>query len=392
MKRILTLAIALVFTTGMAFAQANQATVTQTGNGSDAAITQTGQAQTSTVEQIGGNDNAATVIQNAEASSYGPGAQTSSILQNGSENQANVNMQQTGGGGKGLNTAVIEQIGDRNKVLSQSLNAPGSNSGQHAKAYQTGNDNTATQEIQNGYTQSMRVDQIGDLNTSVQTVGGGSYNTVEVYQDGNENQAAQTVNGNNWGYSSAVAKIDQQGGGNNATQDMLGGGSNDLNNGQITQAGDDNQAVQMLKIAGTAVGGDDGNDGYITQTGNGNYASQSATGYLHQARTTQLGNDNRAEMTMTDGANGAHATFTQEGDLNVARLLQEGGDTFTLMQDGNSNLLKGIGGDTAYQTGGSTATVDQIGDSNMLSLHQELGASATVTSTGNGNTASVDQR
>src|SRR5690606_461053 len=128
MKKLMLLAFAFVLTSGAAFAQPNQSTVTQTGNNNDANVSQTGTNQISTVTQINGNDNEANVTQFTDNG----GKQTSSVLQDGSRNEANVNMQQTGGGDTVANTATIEQVGNDNTVRSQALIAPGYNSGQHA--------------------------------------------------------------------------------------------------------------------------------------------------------------------------------------------------------------------------------------------------------------------
>jgi len=264
-----------MFLASFAWSQNNIATVIQTGTQQTANVTQTG------------SQNLTDVNQYAESSSYGPGAQDATVIQDGNNNKAYVDMDQTGGGGKTLNTAYIEQIGDLN-ISNQKVNAPSSNSGQNVWGYQAGTENVLNQTINGGYTEYLHAEQYGFKNEATQTANA-THTYGEIYQDGNENYAIQDLKGSNNGYQSARILIDQYGSYNDAYQDFTGHGSSHKNNAEVYQTGDHNLSNQF----------GDGRDlsSVINQTGDWNQAFSTQNGEGHSNIITQTGSNNIATVT-----------------------------------------------------------------------------------------------
>jgi hypothetical protein len=84
------------------------------------------------------------------------------------------------------------------------------------------------------------------------------------------------------------------------------------------------------------------------------------------------------------------------GDNNVAMVSQDGiGSTADIYQEGDLNLVQGLGGVGTYaiNDNGSTLDASQIGNSNTINVEQTaFGASATISQNGVGNVATVEQR
>ena len=99
MKKLLTLAFAFVFMTGMAFAQDNDASITQTGDDHDATIAQIGQMNEAYVDQTDGGG-------------ASTGNAVADITQEGDQNL--VNLRQASFFGN--SNADITQIGDGNSI------------------------------------------------------------------------------------------------------------------------------------------------------------------------------------------------------------------------------------------------------------------------------------
>jgi hypothetical protein len=228
MKKFLTLAFALVFTTGIAFGQSNTATIAQ--NGDDVTNLQQQSGSYADIEQVAGNNRvvglsgaftqqnsdlevfqdvayggAGNVVRgeqlgnNNEAYITQHNASFTQLEQRGNRNYAKV--QQYNGGPD----AFIEQRGNRNFV--QTLQTSGVN-GSFMDVLQRGNDNTlkgltgSRAEQVNG-DQTLRLDQLGNNNT------------LEMLQDGltsgsNHATVSQMGNGN-------ITTLTQMGSSNNAT-------------------------------------------------------------------------------------------------------------------------------------------------------------------------------
>ena len=231
MKKFLTLAFALVFSTGITFAQSNTATVAQ--NGDDLTKLQQQSGSYADIEQVAGVNRVVGISgdftqQNSDLEVFqdiaygGAGnvvrgeqlgnrneayitqhnASFTQLEQRGNRNYAKV--QQYNGGPD----AFIEQRGDRNFV--QTLQTSGVN-GSFMDVLQRGNDNALTgisgprAEQVNG-DQTLRLDQVGNGNT------------LEILQDGLTS-------------GSSIANVSQTGNGNLTTLTQMGGG----NNAMVTQ-------------------------------------------------------------------------------------------------------------------------------------------------------------
>lgn len=332
MKRFFALAAAATLVAGPVVAQT-------------ASVSQTGDNQTASVTQTGSPSNGAYVVQLTDNA----GPQTSTVLQQGIGNYANVNMTEIGGGDHFLNTASLQQIGNSNQMW-QSVYAPGYNSGQHVTAGQFGNLNLGVQSITAGYTDNLTLTQTGSNNTSHQTLQG-TYGDGTVNQTGDYNIAQQTMSGANNGYNVMGTLIDQTGNANQAYQTLEStGGSTLHNDAQIDQNGDGNYAYQFghgwdLKL-------------YILEDGPGNVAYSSSTG------TTDYVN-----LHLTNGA--------------YANVLQN---------DGDGNTVQGLSaGSAAPVLDGGTLNVTQTGSTNTAFVSMLTGGTATVSQIGSTNTATVDQ-
>lgn len=104
MKTLLTLTTALLFTAGSAFAQTNDASISQVGDDHDATITQAGSM------------NAAFVEQTADAGREGADVGTAAVTQTGADNYVNLRQRNF----YGDNEATITQLGDGNSVRGSS--------------------------------------------------------------------------------------------------------------------------------------------------------------------------------------------------------------------------------------------------------------------------------
>lgn len=315
MKKLISIFAVLAFSASVVFAQSNEATVDQTGGNQTSSVTQSGSLNTADVDQFTNN--------------FGP--QNSTVLQTGTGNDAVVTQSQTGGGNTGTNYAYIEQVGATN-VAFQSETAPNSSSGQNVWGKQIGTSNDLTQIIGGGYTESLKAIQDGIENIAAQYANG-SHTHGEIYQKGDFNEAIQYLTGSNNGYMSSKILIDQLGDDNLASQTFNGSGSSHMNNGEIYQTGNENDAAQ--------IGNGRSLNLQTAQTGNFNEASQNATGNnyglgIGLLDIDQLGNDNEASQTAV--GDGIWGKIAQTGDLNVASMSQTGDFNWAkITQTGNSN-------------------------------------------------------
>jgi len=197
MKKLLTLAFAFVFMTGVAFAQSNEATVSQTGNNDEVTVDQIGELNEAVISQSG-NFNEATAYIDQEG--------TSNFL----------GFTQTGAGD---HQATLTQIGTGNSVDRSGFSGSGNNSiqrgaGDHfATAVQDGNGNQLTfQQRSGGNGDYLNVLQDGDDNWArvLQRDDGG--HVASIVQDGNHNSLNLEQRG-----SMQSAHVDQMGDSNTAS-------------------------------------------------------------------------------------------------------------------------------------------------------------------------------
>nr|WP_319509230.1 hypothetical protein [uncultured Draconibacterium sp.] len=335
----------IVLVSGLAMGQ-NTSTTTQLGDNQQADVSQVGSstsiitqstdddyAQKAVVDQNGASNMAnINQIETDIGTNQSIFAAFSTVTQTGDENNADIDVFETGGGNKGNLVTSLIQIGNQNSGT-QSLNAPGSNSGHNVTAKQVGNNNNSTQITNGGYTLSYQVDQYGSTNNASQTGHGDRYTDARIKQSGERNSGTQDIFGSNNGYSAAVVLIDQFGAGNVATQSFTGTGWSHRNNGEIWQDGTSNNASQIAN--GRSL------DLQINQTGELNEATQNVTGNNYDLgigliSATQLGDEN--EATQTANGDGIVGTIAQTGNYNVATMLQTGNlHSATITQTGNTN-------------------------------------------------------
>ena len=131
----------------------------------------------------------------------------------------------------------------------------------------------------------------------------------------------------------------------------------------------------------------------IQQYGQDNVGSVNQVGNYNAAAIYQYGHRNEGRITQGYDAN--KANLFQVGSDNFARLDQTSGAEANIRQEGNNNILKGIGGIgdewTAYSYEGSKLNLDQLGNFNVLNLYQRNGAVANVLLDGNSNVTTVSQ-
>ncbi len=351
MKKLFTLAFALVFSTGIAFAQNNESIVNQSGSSIDATVTQTGQDNYSELNQ-------------SEDFLDGHSA---TITQVGDENYSNIQTQNGGG------VADVYMEGDRNALVDWATRTKGGFGANQKNSLTSfdldilGSDNVVgmTQEFGDG-TVNITGDgnQVGlrqlsganyqapDFHTATIEIGlfgsAGNYNEVDV------NQAKE--NGGTGGVN------------NGATVKVLRGDNNLVD---VQQFGSDNR--QTIEVDG------DLNKITAEQTGVGN-------GLYLNARGTGPGSTN-----IFSGAGGVDDntfTMTQHGDDNLVDAGFDGvGNEITIMQDGTGNLVDGpMAG--RFDSDGLAI----IGDGNLVNVMQTgSGHMSTTMINGNNNTAMVTQ-
>jgi hypothetical protein len=315
-KQLLTLAFALVFMAGAAFAQNNDATISSTGNGNDADITQQVEntktvsdvdaeitqvgarndaeiVQVSfgsfgplsnneaTISQVGGNDNVGFIQQYRQGS-------MSDIDQRGFRNDARTEIFTVGA------TTSQLQIGDDNRArIRKTTQYTGfSNSGSLVTQEQRGNGNTAIAELANNNNESVQYqrgnanfvevdglgretenyqEQIGDRNTAILRTGAEQATGVEVsmIQRGSDNLirvaefdgSTPRLSGPGTAPGLVTVDVDQLGDRNTLRADYNGFLDNNMT---VRQVHNDNFA----RVTFTQ----EGNTASVMQNGNGNDA------------------------------------------------------------------------------------------------------------------------
>jgi len=244
MKKLSTLLIALFFTAGMAFAQNNEATIEQLGNGYEGTINQLGDGNSAEliqgmpgwdqpnmkkvglIEQTGDKNNA-----NVKQKSHRSDVE---VLQTGNLNIANVDVGMRTGGGA-IVTARVTQIGDGNSATQDHVGSgykPNKNY-DFLSITQEGDNNAATQyQRTNYYESSAVIVQKGDGNTASQEQ---ERNMVgDILQDGDGNTAVMIQEG-----KVGFAKIHQDGDFNDVSIKSW----SDNNNAVVNQTGNSNNAT-----------------------------------------------------------------------------------------------------------------------------------------------------
>jgi hypothetical protein len=365
MKQFLSLALALVLTTGLAFAQGSTATVTQTGDNAEATITQTGAGHTARIEQdatasaadpsqvgtitqTGGSGNDAVLEQAGKG-------QRAYITQTGSDNNASLKQQNPGTNDPNTSWSYIVQTGDRNTAEAELYRHNG-----YVRQTQAGDDNQAyvKQDVPSGGVQGYRsADQVqtGDRNYAMADMTGESLtNTLNQYQAGDDNRTEVL----HFGYG-ATADIDQVGDRNTAL--FEGSDASDVDLFQ-EQVGDDNAS-------------------YIRAFSSHNYGSGYAA-LATRVETEQFGDRNLVD---------ADANDTYDNLLDV---LQSGNDnevwvTFTAGAQAGGTAYHDA---PTWDAQRNTVAVSQTGDLNQAFVTVgSQGNQAHITQTGDGNTATVSQ-
>jgi hypothetical protein len=274
LKNTFTLALALVFTAGMAFGQSSTTNITQLTNNNNASVDQNGQGLTATVVQKVGNLNTATIRQNDDAGK----TIESTIRQVGFKNNAVTNASRNAPNGPG---AVTEQTqrGNHNDAFinADEGTSPSGDEGSQLVQFQDGNRNLARMSGGNDYNAEQR--QVGSRNVA-RTSGNGKNADVFQKQVGNDNVARQEG-------SMSYAGSDQ------------------------IQRGNDNRSYL------NGIGHDGPGESYLTrQDGSDNFARLNANGYGGVLEIRQTGPQNTALVDWTSSMN--ETTITQSGFSNTA--------------------------------------------------------------------------
>jgi hypothetical protein len=324
MKKLLTLAFAFVFMTGVAFAQDNDATVEQDGDDNGATVEQTGASNAATIlqgfngqgqngaealiRQVG-DDNSATIKQRA----WGGRDNDHTVMQTGSDNEASIDafnganmgsITQTGDLNEGkiqhgaakFGEAVIEQNGDDNYARARQFSGDGNDatikqgnaayvsSGNEGDIRQEGDGNDASFVLTRGDDNDVAIDQLGDNNYSEYSVKYGDANDIDVTVDGNSNRTRLSIDAG-WGSRSSgnMITVEKYGDTNYLTGSIEGDG----NMVDIFQDGNDNRVgTSWYTKDGVAISGD-GNMVDVMQTGNGHMSTTMINGNSNTATITQ---------------------------------------------------------------------------------------------------------
>ena len=348
MKKLLTVAVAMLFVAGFAFGQGNVADIAQDGNSNSAAVAQAGASHeayidqfgtnVAEVDQYGGDDNYADIDQGAAGSAISdPGTPSYNgdwiggayIEQNGSDNDASITVRRSGAG------ASIFQEGSRNEAhqdLGSTQHRTTNWNRMGLDIDQIGDDNYADQKTMFSFgmfgIQGMALVQEGDKNTATQLSRGGTYATMEVYQYGSRNNNP-SESGNAFDLSAvgfdpfALPWTEKPSG--EFTQYQNGS----RGTAHLEIHGNDNNAAQSQEYTVWGVGGDndaclditgDLNDAAQGQLGEYNYSDVDVMGSSNVVGTSQLGDDNAADIFLNGSSNVAginQVGNSNDADINV---------------------------------------------------------------------------
>ncbi|SHF32839.1 Curlin associated repeat-containing protein [Fodinibius roseus] len=292
MKKLTTLLFVLLFTSSLAFAQSNEATIDQNGDSHEATVTQTGSESEVIVDQD---------------SHFGTGHLAEVTQQFGSENYAFVDQDQAN------SEAFVTQSGSENESRSK----------------------------QAGYNE-LTVDQIGSGNvlgaygnysgTAYQKNGTGIFssdkNELSLTQVGTDHKAGV------WQEHHAEADIVQLGG--------IFGGNNKADVKQTGSPEEDINTAEIFQLGGDLVAD-------INQNGEGNSSTVNSSGFHGKAWTTQTGTDHTSAINQTGSWNtadvsqssiGNSSTITQGGSHHSAGVTQSGNNnSSTVNQSGAGGIF-----------------------------------------------------
>ncbi|WP_340104128.1 hypothetical protein [Rhodohalobacter sp. 8-1] len=277
MKKLSTLTLGLFFAAGSAFAQSNEATVSQAGDQNEATIQQVYQAGGS------GDNNEAFTTQtgnlNVVAGLKQRGAGNwHGIVQTGDNNLVDRYPNQGSSQGGSYDGYIsITQLGDDNKVW----DADQAGSENSLTVTQRGGDivNVEAQiSPEGGVGNAIVIDQYGGGNA----VGEFSPNGSGAYQEGEGNSMDITQDG---GAKAGIASVYVSGATEKFFRSAIEGGQG------LIQLGDDNMLTIEQDGASTV--------GFVIQKGDLNKASVYQTGDLNTATVSQVGNSNEAIITQS---------------------------------------------------------------------------------------------
>lgn len=299
MKRLTTLLAAFLFTTGMVFAQSNDADVSQTGYDNAAEVDQFGLENDVTLEQVHNHSNGTAGINDAY------------VKQTGNTNEATVyqrNRGQYAASGVNNNLNLIQTGFDNYANTYQAIAR-----GNDIKLSQLGDDNIADiYQHQGGkltgYGSAPRSVQIGGSNEIYLNMG--NFNDAGISQTGGDNYADISQNS----FSNDNVQLDQRGDANdmrldqndgNADVQQLGLGENILNGlagigTSASQSGGASMTVIQDGLANELFIGQDGlSTATVTQTGDLNTATVDQAG-AHTTSVTQIGSGSTATVTQSN--------------------------------------------------------------------------------------------
>lgn len=238
----------MLFTAGMAFAQSNEATVTQAGDDNSADIEQVGNLNYTSLSQADGAT--ANIDQVSASESFVSlsqiGASSTTILQN--------------------NKNSVQGFSDSHLTDTEDKLATQSGTGSTMDITQLSTFNQAY------------VDQLGDGNIMSILQEGGNSNVARLMQDGNNNEMdVDLIGGVN------RVKAEQYGDGNTANVSITGVHNNEFNNGSsfVYQDGTDHMST-------------------VTVIGDYNFYDIHQTGSIQTATVTVTGNNNTAAITQSN--------------------------------------------------------------------------------------------
>lgn len=278
MKKLLTLSTALLFTAGAAFAQSNDATLSQDGDDNEA-----------TIEQMGASNSAEL---NQGFDGQGQNGAFGEIIQDGEGNDASLNQRAWGNDG---NDHSIEQLGFGNTGDVDIYN--GDNSGYL---------------LQEGLGNSARMVQSGTGHESL------------ILQTGVENYAQSSTTGGTGNQTAIVQGIPSEFTGGMGIQGQLS-----LDDAPIVPLFGSVENVATLSVSGS------NNMAGILQVGGGNTAGTNP-GYAGDKGINISGDGNVAGIAQLGFGN--DATISVMGNANLAGIAQFGsGNSGSVMQDGSGN-------------------------------------------------------
>jgi hypothetical protein len=265
MKKLFITAAAVAVLPTMAFAQSNEATISQVGSNHQASTAQTGSANFSSIDILSGSGSEVTVTQ--------IGSTNSAMF----EGTGSVRGTQTQTGDRNTATAGFQSFGNGSRIT------------QH----QEGDDNTADASR---WTQSSNIivtqTQLGDANTAIaRRLRGFSTLDIEQYQEGDRNRALLNTSGSSQVYA---------------------------DDGYVSQVqvGSDN----LARIESAPGAGSIGGTLIQHQTGDFNESQIRTSRSSDLARSLQTGDFNFASITQFQS--GMSASITQLGDSNTATVTQ----------------------------------------------------------------------